>query len=302
MTILTGSDPAQAAAQTIAPAPFPLRSKALRRRTDLVMKALSSAAAVLGLVFLAWILATVLMRGLEAINLDFFTELPPPPGNGGGGLGNAMLGTLYMTAIGTLIGVPTGIFCGLYLSEYGRHTGFGATVRFVVNMMMGIPSIIMGLFVYALMVVPLGHFSGYAGGVSLALLIAPIVSRTTEDMLKLVPNTLREAALGLGAPRWRMIVGVLFPSARAGLITGVMLALARVSGETAPLLFTSLNSPYWVDSLGKPTANLTATTFAFAMSPYPRWQAMAWGASLLITLTVLLITIAARTILREKKR
>jgi phosphate transport system permease protein len=206
-----------------------------------------------------------------------------------------------MTGFGTLIGVPTGMFAGLYLTEYGRHTWLGTAVRFVVNMMMGVPSIIMGLFVYTLMVVPLGHFSGYAGGVSLALLIMPIVARTTEDMLKLVPNTLREAALGLGAPRWRMIVGVLFPSARAGLITGVMLALARVSGETAPLLFTALNSPYWTESLSKPTANLTATVFAFAMSPYPRWQTMAWGASLVITLAVLLITVSARTILKGKK-
>jgi phosphate transport system permease protein len=294
MTTLTGN-------AAPASAPFRLRSKAARRRVDLAMKALSCAAAGLGLVFLSWILVTVLIRGFSTLNLDFFTELPPPPGGAGGGLGNAILGTVYMTSIGTLIGVPTGLFSGIYLSEYGRHARLGAVVRFVVNMMMGVPSIIVGLFVYALMVVPLGHFSGYAGGVSLALLIAPIVSRTTEDMLKLVPNTLREAALGLGAPRWRMITGVLFPSARAGLITGVMLALARVSGETAPLLFTALNSPYWVESLGRPTANLTATTFAFAMSPYPRWQAMAWGASLLVTLTMLAVTIAARTILREKK-
>jgi phosphate transport system permease protein len=283
------------------PVAMPLRSKALRRRLDFAMKVVSTAAALLGLVFLAWILITVLMRGVQALTPDFFLQLPPPPGVEGGGLGNAMLGTLYMTALATLLGVPTGIFTGLYLTEYGRHSWLGATVRFVVNMMMGVPSIIMGLFVYTLMVVPLGHFSGYAGGVSLALLITPVVARTTEDMLKLVPNTLREAALGLGAPRWRMIVGVLFPSAKAGLITGVMLALARVSGETAPLLFTALNSPYWPESLGKPTANLTTTIFAFAMSPYPRWQTMAWGAALLITLAVLLITVLARTILRGKK-
>jgi phosphate transport system permease protein len=281
---------------------MPLRSKVLRRRVDLVMKVLSTCAAVLGLVFLAWILITVLLRGLTTLTPGFFTELPSPPGGEGGGLGNAMLGTLYMTGLGTVIGVPTGIFTGLYLTEYGRHSWFGAAVRFVVNMMMGVPSIIMGLFVYTLIVVPLGHFSGYAGGIALALLITPIVARTTEDMLKLVPNTLREAALGLGAPRWRMIVGVLFPSAKAGLITGVMLALARVSGETAPLLFTALNSPYWAESLSKPTANLTTTIFAFAMSPYPRWQAMAWGASLLITLAVLLITVSARTILKERKQ
>jgi phosphate transport system permease protein len=299
MTTLTGGNPTAAMP---AHAPFPLRSKRTRRGMDLFMKLLSSAAAMLGLIFLAWILITVVMKGVETLTPGFFTELPPPPGAEGGGLGNAMLGTLYMTGLGTLIGVPTGVFAGLYLSEYGRHTWFGAVVGFIINMMMGIPSIIIGLFVYSLVVITFGHFSGYAGGLSLALLISPIVARTTEDMLKLVPNTMREAALGLGAPRWRMIVGVLFPSARAGLITGVMLALARVSGETAPLLFTALNSPYWVESLSKPTANLTATTFAFAMSPYPRWQSMAWGASLLITLAVLLTTVAARTILREKKR
>jgi phosphate transport system permease protein len=281
---------------------MPLRSKAVRLRIDLLMKSVSTSAAVLGLVFLAWILISVILKGVATINPAFFTELPPPPGGSEGGLGNAMLGTLYMTAIATLIGVPSGIFTGLYLSEFGRHTWFGKVVGFVINMMMGIPSIIIGLFVYSIMVVTLGHFSGWSGGVALALLITPIVARTTEDMLKLVPNTLREAALGLGSPRWRMIVGVLFPSARAGLITGVMLALARVSGETAPLLFTALNSPYWPESLSRPTANLTSTTFVFAMSPYPRWQAMAWGASLLITAAVLVVTIAARTILREKKR
>ncbi|MFI5400165.1 MAG: phosphate ABC transporter permease PstA [SAR324 cluster bacterium] len=287
-----------AAAPAARPAAMPLRSKAVRRRVDFGARLISVAAALLGLVFCAWILVTVLLRGARSLTPAFFTQLPPPPGVEGGGLGNAMLGTLYMTALATLIGVPTGIFTGLYLTEYGRHTWLGAAVRFVVNMMMGVPSIIMGLFVYTLMVVPLGHFSGYAGGVALALLITPIVARTTEDMLKLVPNALREAALGLGAPRWRMIVWVLFPSAKAGLITGVMLALARVSGETAPLLFTALNSPYWADTLSMPTANLTVTLFAFAMSPYSRWQTMAWGAALVITLAVLSITVAARTILK----
>jgi phosphate transport system permease protein len=195
-----------------------------------------------------------------------------------------------------------GILAGVYLSEFGRRSRSGSVVQFTVNLMMGIPAIIMGLFVYTLMVVPMGRFNGYAGGVAMALLIVPIVARTTEDMLGLVPNALRESALALGAPRWRVTAQVLFPSARAGLTTGVLLALARVSGETAPLLFTALNSPYWPDSLDKPVANLTVTIFAFAMSPYPGWQAAAWGASLLITAAVLVVTIAARVILTKGSR
>lgn len=280
---------------------LPLRSRALRRHVDRMMRWQSLAAAMLGILFLAWILLTVVSRGASVLSPAFFLEMPTPPGGSGGGLGNAMLGTLYMTALATVLGVPAGMAAGVYLNEYGPRSRFGSAVQFTVDMMMGIPSIIMGLFVYTLLVVPAGHFSGYAGGVSLALLVIPIVARTAADMLALVPNSLRESALALGAPRWRVTLQVLFPSAKAGLITGVLLALARVSGETAPLLFTALNSPYWPDSLDKPTANLTTTIFAFAMSPYRDWQAAAWGASLLITGAVLVVTIAARVILKERR-
>ncbi len=293
--------PALASPTSGPPPGMPLRSRALRRGVDRAMQSLSLLAALLGILFLAWILIVVVARGAATLTPAFFLELPTPPGGSGGGLGNAMLGTLYMTLLATGLGVPIGILTGVYLSEYGQRSRFGAVVQFTVNMMMGVPSIIVGLFVYTLLVVPMGRFTGYAGGVSLALLIVPIVARTTEDMLGLVPNALRESALALGAPRWRVTVQVLFPSAKAGLLTGVLLALARVSGETAPLLFTALNSPYWPDSLDKPTANLTVTIFAFAMSPYPGWQAAAWGASLLITAAVLVVTIAARVILKESR-
>ncbi len=197
--------------------------------------------------------------------------------------------------------MPVGLLAGVYLAEYGRGTRFATTVRFLANVMMGIPSIIIGLFVYAILVLPTGHFSGWAGGVALALLVLPVVARTTEDMLALVPNALRESALALGSPHWRATVQILFRACRAGLLTGVLLAVARVSGETAPLLFTALNSPYWPRSLDGPTANLTVTIFNYAMSPYPAWQQAAWGASFLIAIGVLALTVVSRTLARERK-
>lgn len=293
-----GTNPAFVARTT----PLVPRSRVWRKGVNFVMRTLSFGAALLGIVFLTWILWTVLLRGIGAVNADFFLALPPPPGAAEGGLGNAMLGTLYITALAMVIGVPIGLLTGVYLTEFGRHNTFGAVIRFTVNLLMGIPSIIIGLFVFTILVVPMGHFSGLAGGVSLALLIVPIVARTTEDMLMLVPNHLRESGMALGAPRWRVTFGVMFPVARAGIVTGILLALARVSGETAPLLFTALNSPYWPDSLFKPTANLTATVFAFAMSPYADWQRLAWGASLFITAVVLLVTITARIILNRRSQ
>ncbi len=277
------------------------RSVMPRRMLDAAIKVASSAAAMLGIAALSWILFEVARRGLGALDVAFFTELPTPPGVDGGGLANAMAGTLIITLICAAIGIPTGILAGVYLAELGAHTWLGRAVRFTSNVLMGIPSIIIGLFVYTTCVLSVGHFSGWAGAVSLAIIMLPVVARTTEDMLGLVPNELRESALSLGAPRWKVTTGIVFRSARSGLVTGVLLALARISGETAPLLFTAMNSPYAVESIDQPTANLTVTIFNYAMSPYADWQSMAWGASLVITFAVLVMTIATRAIFREKR-
>ncbi len=236
------------------------------------------------------------------MNWDFFTKLPTPPGVPGGGLANAILGTFLMTALAAAAGIPLGMLTGVYLSEYGRSGAFASVVRFTVNVMMGLPSIIIGLFVYSILVLTLGHFSGYAGAASLVFIIMPIVARTTEDMLLMVPNSLRESALALGAPIWRTTMGIVFRGAKVGLVTGILLAVARVSGETAPLLFTALNSPYWPGNLNHPTGNLTVTIFNYAMSPYGDWQQVAWGASLLITMGVLFMTIVTRFALVGSKR
>ena len=273
-----------------------------RKAANLLVQVLASLAALLGIVVLAWILFEVISRGAAALNLNFFTQLPTPPGASGGGLANAMMGTLLMTVLATVMGVPAGILAGVFLAEFGADSRFGSWVRISLNVMMGVPSIIIGLFVFTLIVVTSGHFSGYAGALALALLVLPIVARTTEDMLSMVPASLRESALALGAPRWRVTFGIIFKAARAGLITGILLAVARVSGETAPLLFTALNSPYWPTSLNGPTANLTVTIFNYAMSPYSNWQQMAWGASLVIVVGVLLLTLVARAVFREAKR
>jgi phosphate transport system permease protein len=272
-----------------------------RRLANGVVSVLATASAVLGLAVLAWIVWVVLSRGLGAFNWAFFTQLPTPPGEEGGGLLNAMVGTVVMTLLATLVAVPLGLLAGVYLAEFGQGSRLADNTRFSANVLMGMPSIIIGVFAYALVVVPLGRFSGYAGIVSLAILMLPIAARTTEDMLRLVPNTLREAALALGAPRWRITLDIVFRAAKAGLITGTLLAVARVSGETAPLLFTALNSPYMMGSLGQPTPNLTVTIFNYAMSPYPDWQQKAWGASLLITFGVLALTLLTRYILGERR-
>jgi phosphate transport system permease protein len=278
------------------------RSHAGRKAADLAIKILSGCFAALALFLLGWILCTVMQRGLAALNWSFFTELPPGPGMPGGGLANAIVGTLLITGLATVLGVPVGMLAGIYLAEFGSHSKIAAPARFVINVLMGTPSIIVGVFVYTFLVLPVQRFSGYAGAVALAILMLPVIARTSEDMLALVPNTLRESALALGAPRWKVTLGVVFRAARAGLITGVILAVARISGETAPLLFTALNSPYWMDRLNQPTANLTVTIFQYAMSPYPNWQQMAWGASLLITLFVLAGMLAARFLLRTRNR
>jgi len=271
-----------------------------RRIVNGVVSVLAAASALLGLLALAWIFLGVLSRGGGALNFDFFTRLPNPPGIPGGGVANAIVGTLAMTGLATLLAVPVGMMAGVFLSEFGQKSRLADHSRFAANVLMGMPSIIIGVFAYAILVLPRGQFSGYAGALSLGIIMLPVVARTAEDMLRLLPNTLREAGLALGAPTWKVTLAILFRAARPGLLTGILLAVARVSGETAPLLFTALNSPYWVSSLAGPTPNLTVTIFNFAMSPYPDWQQMAWGASLLITCGVLALNLAARFFLGER--
>lgn len=276
------------------------RSIAWRRFGDGAVKAVSAIGAALGIAVLVWILVIVLCKGADAINWNFFFHPLTPPGVEGGGVGNAIVGSILLVGVAVLTGVPVGVLAGVYLAEFGRESRLGAVVRFSTNVMMGIPSIIVGLLVYTVLVVSFGHFSGWAGAVALAILMLPVVSRTTEDMLALVPNSLRESALALGAPRWKVTVGILFRAAKAGMLTGILLAVARISGETAPLLFTSLNSPYWPTSLNGPTANLPVTIFNCAMSPYADWQRLAWGASLIITLGILSLNIATRAIFKKE--
>lgn len=278
------------------------RSTAIRVFLNYLVVCLSAAISLLFLFILGWVLYVVIIRGAAAINWSFFTNLPAPPGITGGGLGNAILGTLLITLLAGLIGIPIGLFAGVYLSEFGTDGKLANFLRFMCNVLTGTPSIIIGMFVYVLLVVPFKQFSGYAGAAALAILMLPIVTKTTDDILKLIPSTLRESALALAMPRWRVILGIVFRAGRNGLLTGILLAVARISGETAPLLFTCLNSPYWPGWLKQPTANLTVTIFNYAMSPYSDWQQQAWGASLLITVSVLAVTILARLTLKQVKK
>jgi phosphate transport system permease protein len=271
-----------------------------RRVKNSVALTLSVCTMAIGLAFLFWILWTLAARGLGALRPVVFTQSTPPPGSAGGLL-NAIVGSLLMTAVGILVGAPVGIMAGTYLAEFGKNHWFAEVVRFVNDVLLSAPSIIVGVFVYAVMVMPMGHFSGWAGAMALAIIAIPIVVRTTEDMLRLVPVTLREAAAALGAPRWKRIVLVAFRAARSGILTGVLLAIARVSGETAPLLFTALNNQFWSSNLNAPIANLPVVIFQFAMSPYADWVKLAWAGSLLITLSVLLLNIVARIAFRQQK-
>jgi phosphate transport system permease protein len=264
-----------------------------RKRRNSITMVMCWAAAALGIGVLAVILTTLLAKGLGGLSLSVFTEMTPPPGSAGG-LANAIVGSLIMTILGVVIGTPIGILAGTYLAEYGRHTRLASVVRFINDILLSAPSIVMGLFIYTLVVAPFGHFSGIAGALSLAVLVIPIVVRTTEDMLLLVPNPLREAASALGMPRSLVIRNVAYKAAKAGMITGVLLAVARVSGETAPLLFTALNNQFFSTDLGKPMASLPAVIFQFALSPYAEWQKLAWTGALLITFTVLALSITAR--------
>lgn len=260
----------------------------------------SLASAAFGIFILFWILKDVFVMGLPAINWAFFTELPAPPGVEGGGLANAIVGTFFITAAATAIGVPAGILAGTYLSEYGRKSRFAAAVRFVSDMLASAPSIVIGIFVYIIVVKPSGGFSALAGSAALAIIMLPVVVRTSEEILKLVPDATREAALALGAPHWKVTVSIVYRGAARGILTGVMLAVARVSGETAPLLFTSFNNSFWNFDIREPTASLTVTIFNYAMGPYDDWHTKAWGAAFLITFVLLLVTLASKAIVRDK--
>ncbi|MBI5888018.1 MAG: phosphate ABC transporter permease PstA [Deltaproteobacteria bacterium] len=271
-----------------------------RRAVNFAALGASLLSALFGIFFLFWILKDVVVSGFPAINAAFFTELPSPPGVEGGGLANALLGTLMITVIATVIGVPSGILAGTYLSEYGRKSRFAFAVRFLSDILVSAPSIVVGVFVYAILVKPFKGFSAIAGAVSLAIIMLPVVVRTAEEMLKLVPDSTREAALALGAPHWKVTVHIVYRGALRGIITGVMLAVARVSGETAPLLFTSFNNSFWNFKLTEPTATLTVSIFNYAMGPYEDWHQKAWGAALLITVLVLSITIISRLIVRGR--
>jgi phosphate transport system permease protein len=266
-----------------------------RRRRHAAAMALSYLATFLGLVALIWILATLLVKGFGGLSFKALTEMTPPPGTSGG-LANAIFGSVLQTVIATLIGTPIGVLAGTYMAEYGRHSKLSTVVRFINDVLLSAPSIVVGLFVYEIMVRPMGHFSAWAGSVALAILVMPVVVRTTEDMLLLVPDSLREAASALGSPRWIVIRQVCYKAARAGLVTGILLAVARISGETAPLLFTSLNNQFWSTNMNAPMANLPVVIFQFALSPYEDWQQLAWVGALLITLAVLALNIVARAL------
>jgi len=275
------------------------RLGASRKRADIIIRTLCIAATVIGLVLLASILITLFYRGFEALSLRVFTHNTAPPGSEGGLL-NAIVGSLIQSLIGTAIGTPIGMLVGTYLAEYAKDSWLGNAVRFVSDILLSAPSILIGLFVYQILVLPFGGFSGWAGVAALAIIVIPIVVRTTEDMLQLIPNTLREAVMGLGAPKWKMIVMVCWRSAIAGILTGILLAVARVAGETAPLLFTSLGNNAWSTDLSKPMASLPVTIYSFAGSPFEDWISLAWAGALLITLSVLCLNILARTLLRSR--
>ena len=262
---------------------------------------MGSLATLFGLFWLVWILWVTVGKGLAAISPALFTQPTPPPPGIGGGLANALLGSLEVNAIALLVGTPVGIGAGLWLAEYARRRMLGTVIRFLNDILLSAPSIVLGLFVYTLVVKPLGHFSALAGGLALALIVLPVVVRTTDEMLRLVPSTMREAALSLGVPQWKVIVQILLRSARAGVVTGVLLALARICGETAPLLFTALNNQYWNHYLLKPIATVPVVIFQFAMSPFEGWHALAWAGALVVTLFVFVLSLLSRLLLARSK-
>lgn len=273
---------------------------ARRKLKNAVMMTLSVMAAGVGLAWLGLILGALVWKGAAGLSLSVFTEMTPPPGEAGGLL-NAIAGSIIMTFIAMIVGTPIGVLAGTYMAEYGRYSRLSMVVRFINDILLSAPSIVIGLFVYELMVRPMGHFSALAGAAALAMLVVPVVVRTTEDMLNLVPNTLREAGTAIGASRWIVIRSVAYRAALSGIVTGILLAVARISGETAPLLFTALNNQFWSSSLNTPMASLPVTIFQFALSPYEEWQQLAWTGALLITLTVLGLSIFARSLTARRE-
>jgi len=274
---------------------------AARKRTNALMLAVSGLAVLFGLAWLVWILATLLYEGGGALlRASLYSQMTPPPGSDGG-LANAIGGSLVMVGLGTLLGTPVGVLAGTYLAEYGKNRWFARATRFLNDVLLSAPSIVIGLFVYSVYVAQTRHFSAWAGSVALALIVVPVVVRTTDDMLSLVPGSLREAAAALGCPTWKMVLMITYRAARAGILTGVLLAVARISGETAPLLFTALNNQFWSNNLNAPMANLPVVIFQFAMSPYQDWHRLAWGGAALITLAVLALNIVARLLIPKTR-
>ena len=271
-----------------------------RKSANAIGLALSMAAMALGLVVLLWILFVLLSKGLAAVDWNMFTRDTPAPGSEGGGLRNAIVGSLMMLGLTVLVSTPVGILAGIYLAEYGDESKTAELTRFVTDIMLSAPSIVLGLFVYAIVVAPMGHFSGFAGSLALSLIAIPVVVRTTENMLRLVPGSLREAAAALGAPRWKVSLMITLRAAKSGVITGLLLAIARVSGVTAPLLFTALNNQFFSTNMSQPMANLPVVIFQFAMSPYENWNSLAWGGAIIITFGVLCLNILVRTLFRKK--
>lgn len=271
-----------------------------RLRMHKIGIALSSLAMAIGVMFLMWILFTLLIKGFSALSPSLFIETTPAPGSDGGGLMNAIVGSLFMVGSATLISTPIGILAGIYLAEYGDKTWFGSITRFVTDIMLSAPSIVIGLFVYAIYVFHVKHFSGWAGSFAISLIAIPVIVRTTDNMLGLVPTSLREAAFALGAPRWKVALLIRLRAVKAGVMTGILLAVARISGETAPLLFTALNNQFYSGDMNKPMANLPVVIYQFAMSPYDNWRELAWGGALLVTFSVLGLNILARTVFSQK--
>ena len=271
-----------------------------RQFADYTAKVMATAATVFGLFWLTWILWTTVSKGLPALKWELFTQMTPPPG-ADGGLLNAFAGSLIMCSLAVLIGTPIGIGAGTYLAEYARHTKLGSAIRFINDILLSAPSIVIGLFIYELMVRPMGHFSAWAGAVALSFIVLPVVVRTTDEMLQLVPTPMRESALALGVPQWKVVRQVLYKAALSGILTGVLLALARISGETAPVLFTALNNQYWTSDLNKPMANVPVVVFQYALSPFEFWHALAWAGAFVVVMLVLVLSLTSRWLVARGK-